>query len=303
MSDDLIAAKPLTRTQRRVLDSAYLIEVEDPKELLFQHSVLCQCALPYRNPGSNVLVWDRTNGAAALRIRSGETRDIRTGQWQPAGLPYGPKPRLIMMFLSTEALRTRSPVVELERSLRGFLARLELDPNGHSMRTVKDQLLRLAAAQITVAVGYGKGRAGQMNTNIVDKFELWDELDGDRRIRWPTTIELSPRYFASLQEHAVPLVERAILSLRHNCRALDIYAWMAQRLWRVSRPVLISWPDLQLQFGTEQADPYSFRQEFREALLLARSQYPQAQVQPEDHGLRLFESPPPVQQRALTSAS
>ena len=39
-------AKPLTRTQQRILDGAYLIEVENPKEMLFQHTVLCQVRVP-----------------------------------------------------------------------------------------------------------------------------------------------------------------------------------------------------------------------------------------------------------------
>jgi hypothetical protein len=286
-------AKPLTRTQQRILEGAYLIEVEDPKEILRQHTVLCQCVLPYRNPG-NRLTWDHTNGKASLSICSGRVWIPRTSQWRYAGLPYGPKPRLITMFLNSEAQRTGSPVVNLEKTLRRFLARLELDPNGHTMRVVKDQLLRLAAAQISVAVGYSTDRSSQMNTQIVDKFELWDELDDDRRIRWPATVELSPRYFASLKEHAVPLDERAILNLKHSCRALDAYAWLAQRLCRVKQSVLIPWSALQLQFGTDGADPHSFRQRFHQALRQALSQYPEARVEPEEKGLRLHASAPPV---------
>jgi hypothetical protein len=293
--DELKPAKQRTRTQQRVLDGAYLIEVEDPKELLFQHTVLCQCVMPYRNPGDDVLTWDRTNGKAALSIHSGRVWIPRTGQWQYAGLPYGPKPRLIMMFLNTEALRTGSPVVNLEKSLRAFLARLDLDPGGRNVHTVKDQLMRLAAAQISVAVGYSDSRSAQMNTQMIDKFELWDEQDGDRRIRWPAVIELSPRYFAGLQKHGVPLDERAILNLKHNCRALDAYAWLTQRLPRVKEPTLIPWHALQLQFGDpDDVRPRTFRGRFNEALQLALSQYSEARVEPDERGLTVFKSPPPV---------
>ena len=67
----------------------------------------------------------------------------------------------------------------------------------------------------------------------------------------------------------MPLDERAIIALSNNCRALDIYAWLAQRLRRLSRPTLVSWAALQLQFGADHADHYRFRQLFRTTLALA----------------------------------
>jgi len=42
-------------------------------------------------------------------------------------------------------------------------------------------------------------------------------------------------HFVSLQKHAVPLDERALAALSHSAMALDIYAWLAQRLHRVPR--------------------------------------------------------------------
>jgi Plasmid encoded RepA protein len=52
---------------------------------------------------------------------------------------------------------------------------------------------------------------------------------------------LSAEYFESLQEHGVPLDERALAALAHSPLALDVYAWLAQRLCRVhpNKPVFI----------------------------------------------------------------
>lgn len=52
---------------------------------------------------------------------------------------------------------------------------------------------------------------------------------------WTSTIHLNGKYFASLKKHAVPLDERALAALSHSAMALDIYAWLAQRLHRVPR--------------------------------------------------------------------
>jgi Plasmid encoded RepA protein len=51
---------------------------------------------------------------------------------------------------------------------------------------------------------------------------------------WPSTIQLSHDYFVSLQEHAVPLNEADLAALAHSAMALDLYAWLAQRLHRVT---------------------------------------------------------------------
>ena len=59
--------------------------------------------------------------------------------------------------------------------------------------------------------------------------------DADQRVLWPSTVTLSADYFASLQQHAVPLDPRAIAALAGSALALDVYVWLAQRLHRISR--------------------------------------------------------------------
>jgi len=46
--DFMRPAKPLTPLQRRLVEAA---AVDEAQELLFQHTVLCQTCLPYRDPG------------------------------------------------------------------------------------------------------------------------------------------------------------------------------------------------------------------------------------------------------------
>ena len=64
-------------------------------------------------------------------------------------------------------------------------------------------------------------------------------------------VELSPRYFDTLRKHAVPLDERAIGALANSPMALDVYAWLAQRLCRIRprREQFVSWAALRDQFG------------------------------------------------------
>src|ERR1044071_4840585 len=104
-----VAGLTLTPHQRRLLDAATDIRTNPPERIDFLHSVQCQGGIPYRNPGDDVREWDRKQGIASLRIEAGSAIDPRTGEFVHLGLPYGEKPRLTLIFLASEAVRTASP--------------------------------------------------------------------------------------------------------------------------------------------------------------------------------------------------
>ncbi|HZU36391.1 MAG TPA: hypothetical protein VFA18_10810, partial [Gemmataceae bacterium] len=96
MADDF-ARLTLTRQQRRLLDASTAIRSDPPDRIDFLHTVQCQCGIPYRNPGDEVREWDRKQGNAALRIEAGSAIDPKTGTFRKLGLPYGEKPRLVLI--------------------------------------------------------------------------------------------------------------------------------------------------------------------------------------------------------------
>lgn len=289
----------LSLIERRLVQSPAAAGETSPSELLFQHTVLCQASLPYRNPGDELRQWERKNGRAHLKVLAGEAMHPERGELVPVGLPFGPKPRLILSYLNAEALRTGSPEIEVEDSLTAFVKRIGLDPNGHTIRTVKDQLARLSASILRLGVlmeGERGTRATTLNLPLVEQFELWFPKDSRQRVLWPTTVKLNPTYFESLQRHAVPLHPHALGALSHNAMALDVYAWLAQRLHRVkpSQPQFITWKAIKDQFGWHYRDMYKFRQVFKETLRSVLTQYPSARVETNGGGMTLHHSAPPV---------
>jgi DDE domain/Plasmid encoded RepA protein/Transposase len=107
-------------------------------------SVHRQVSLSWRSAGAAVaLVWEKLNGTAHLKVLAGEAMHPVLGRLVQLGLPFGPKPRLVLVHVNAEALRTNSPEVEIEDSLTAFVRRLKLDPGGRNMPTIKDQLARL----------------------------------------------------------------------------------------------------------------------------------------------------------------
>jgi hypothetical protein len=292
----LLLPKQNTIIQDRVIETAGLLAEADEKQpVTFQHSILCQTSLPYRDPGPEVRRWERQQGSAVLRVEAGSAMHPETGEFVDLALPFGPKPRMVLAHLNTEALRSNSPEIEIEESLTAFVKRLKLDPKGRNMRTIKDQLARLSAA--TVRFGMVRdGGAVTVNSQIVSKFDLWFPKDHRQRVLWPSTVRLSLDYFESLKAHAVPLDERAIAALSHSALALDLYAWLAQRLHRIQKPhrQFIPWPAVQEQFGSGYKSLTKFRQVFMEALRQVVAVYPAAKIDVNGQGLFLYTSPPPV---------
>jgi Plasmid encoded RepA protein len=293
-------ANTMSRVHRRLIEP---IETEQDNEarLSFQHTVFCQAGLPYRNPGDDVRKWHREQGAVSLRIEAGSARHPKSRKWVELGLPWGTKPRLILAHLNAEALRQDSPVIEVEHSLSAFVKRIRGFDSGREIRSFKDQLSRLSVALVRLATTRGS-RAFQIDAKVVTAFELWPELDTRQRVLWPSTIQLSLEYFNSLQEHAVPLNEADLAALAHSAMALDLYAWLAQRLHRVNpaRPAFISWAALKQQFGPDYGRMDNFKTFFRKTLRQVHTRYRAARIEVDGYGMRLHNSSPPVTKRLVS---
>jgi hypothetical protein len=285
----------------RLLSDPLLVDTDIDGPILYQHSVLCQTSLPYRDPG-DIRLWQRKNGHVRLELQAGRAYDGTRDDFVDVGLPFGPKPRLVLYHLNAEALRTQSPEIELEDSLTAFVKRtLGLDPGGRNIRTVKDQLTRLSASDFRIGTVTGEGRAVTVKGSVIEGFELWVTKDPHQRTLWPSKVQFSQRYFESLMKHAVPLNETAVARLSHNAMALDIYTWLAQRLHRVEegKSALVPWTSLQEQFGHGYERIRDFRRVYLRTIKAVKVVYPRAKFDLDEAGMTLWHSRPPVPRRLL----
>ena len=293
----LFPESDLSVVKKRLIESSHEIMMSDPEVITYQHSVLCQVSLPYKNPGDSVRNWDRKQGKARIALEAGRILNPETNEFTNIGLPYGTKSRLILTYLNSEALKTGSPLIDVESSLTGFVKRLGLAAHGRDIKDIKDHLSRLAAS--TIRLGFVEGNHSvQVNTQIVRALDLWLEKTESKRVAWPSTIQLSDDYFNSLTKHAVPLDERALAALSHSPMGLDVYSWLAQRLHRIgSKPQFVTWVGLHDQFGYNYARMTDFKVAFRDILIMVHSQYPQAKFDIDSSGITLKNSPPPIGKR------
>lgn len=291
MSTDQLPLFQPTPLQRRIIDAAIEIEQCTPDSVEFLHAVLCQVGLPRAQTKKRF--FERNNGRASIAIEAGRLH--KAGRWIELPLPYGAKPRLALLHISSEAVRTQSGHIEIGESLRDFLLKLGLSTDGRAYAEMKRQMENLAACRMLLGMSTAT-KDVTIETKPIEHFEAWLHQDGFQRSMWPGYLELSQRFVDTLLSHAVPLDQRAIHGLQKSALALDIYTWLAHRLCRVRKAdgVKLSWGNLRQQFGQEYSCSKDFKKEFRSALLKVCAVYRDARISEEMGGLRLYPSPPPV---------
>jgi hypothetical protein len=279
----------------RMIDAAEEISVEPPKRIDYLHSVLCQVGLPRSKAEGDS--FERTSGNVSLLVKAGELWNGKEWVMQP--LPYGTRPRLALVHISSEAIRTKSRVVEVGNSVRDFLLKIGADPGGHEYKRFQAQMKALAACRMTIGAGYKT-----IDAKPIESFEAWLHSTGQQATLWPGTLELSQRFFETLGEYAVPMDPRALAALRHSALALDIYTWLAHRLHRVNSAsgTKLSWANLREQFGQEYNDPRNFKRKFQEAMRQVLAVYPDAHIEDIAGGLLLLPSPAPIRKTTVTVA-
>lgn len=266
-------------------------------DLQFIHAVMAQISLPYRNPPNGAREYQRTNGRASVFLQAGVLLNPATQRWEKQGLPYGAKPRLLLLHVCSEAIRTKSPEISVGDSMSNYMRQLGLRVSGGAKGTItgfKEQLNRLAASKISFGF-VGEDRASTLNTVPIERFDAWFPKNADQRVLWPSTITLSKHFFDSLKHHALPIDQRAIRALQHSARALDAYTWLVHRLPRVrGNGDRVSWQALHDQFGGDNSKESDFRREFSKALRQALAVYPKSIVSEGADGLLLRRSPSPI---------
>ena len=293
--------KSKSSIQKRLIEAGAAIRTDVPDDIAYQHSILCQTALPAAKPPENALTFVKQQGRATLLVQAGRALDPNTGRFTQLGLPYGPKARLLLMHLNSEAVRRQSPVIPVEDSMTAFWRRLMgRTQDGRQGNMLKAQLSALAAAHFSLGIA-DADHAVQVNTQVVGAFDLWFSKDDTQRVLWPSTLKLSLDYYDSLTRFAVPLDERAVSALAHSAVALDIYCWLAQRLHQVppGRAQLVPWDSLKEQFGQGYAEVRQFRAFFLRLLPEVKAVYPEATLVTSGKGMELWHSEPPVRKRLV----
>jgi hypothetical protein len=250
----------------------------DGDDLACMAKELVQATLPHSDPG-NVEAFTRRNGNRVLVIRPGW--DVERGR--PYGYPYGALPRLVLFWITAEAVRTKSPRLELGHSLHSFMRQLGLNPDNGSpgakrsdAHRLRDQMQRLFRASISFEV-IGRGREWR-NMDVAPEGALWWDLrEPDQPGLFRSWIELGPNFFRAITDAPVPAHMKALKALKRSPLALDLYAFVSYRAFvatQAGKAQFVTWKQLQGQLGTDYTHLQHFRAATKDALEKIIEVYP-----------------------------
>lgn len=289
------------------IEDALAIDAEEALaagSLGFYGRVFCQTSLPYQDPGA-LPVWSRQAGQLTLSIQPAVVP--AAGGGVEVRYPYGTIPRLLLIWLSTETVRTKERRLVLDESLSGFMRSIGLHVTGGKRGDIgrlRAQMERLFLSTVICRMDApADGRASASRFDVADGYALWWDARSDPRqgTLLPSYVDLSERFYEEVLGHPVPVDLRAIELLKGSPLRLDIYTWLTYRFSYLRRTTAIPWGLLRLQFGSDFADNRSGRHHFKtsftrhlERVLVV---YREAKVEVTDTGLVLTPSPPHVRAR------
>ena len=269
----------------KLITEALTIEEQAAKDagaLGYMARVMVQATMPHKStPGVEFV---RSNGNFTLTILSPSK----------VGLPYGTYPRLLLAWLTSEAVKTKRPELVLGPTLSGFMNELGLIPAGGKWGTIhrlRDQMRRLFSSTVSCTVEEPTEDMG-MGFRVAVKYNLWwDPKAPEQAALWMSTVTLSQDFFNEIINRPVPIDMRALLALKRSPLALDIYCWLTYRMSYLNRKTEIPWEALQTQFGAGYAldaqGTRDFKKKFLKHLRKVLVVYPQAKASEGNYGLLL----------------
>lgn len=264
------------------------IEEEEAKKagmLGFIARALVQATMPHKKTDGSEFV--RRNGGFTLSILSPSN----------IGLPYGSLPRLVMAWVTTEAVQTKERELVLGRTLREFMGQLGLNSNGGKggrIGPLKEQIHRLFSASISCSYDTDL-KASESGFRIADSHELWwSPKSPDQRTLFESTVTLSDGFFKEITTYPVPIDMRVLEALKQSPMALDTYCWLTYRMSYLNRNTEIPWAVLALQFGADYTRTRDFKRYFLEQLQLVGSIYAGANFEIGEKGLILKPGKPHI---------
>lgn len=280
----------------KFVSDALVVEAEDAREagaLGFMARSLTMATMPH----------SRVDGCEFSRHAGG----FRLCMLAPSeiGLPYGSIPRLLMAWMTTEAVKAKQRELVLGPSLSSFMASLDLMPTGGrwgSITRLRDQMCRLFSCSVH---GFWERMVGRrktemmVNFNVVSKAQLWwDPKSPEQSTLWQSAITLGEQFFAEITDRPIPVSMEALRQLRRSPMELDIYTWLTYRMFYLRDKKVVPWGALQLQLGADYPmtpqGQRDFKKKFIGHLKKVKAVYREAKVEPTQQALILHPSRPHI---------
>ena len=274
---------------RLLIDIAAEVLADERQQIGISYTGFCLTSLPHKKLPDDQS-WERHGHKVTLLVEPGTMR--RRGQVVKYGVPYGSRARMILLYLQTQAVRTGSREIELGRSMRAWMERMDVAVGGETIKSLREQAARISACTLKF-FWEGDDSESWARGGIVSAGLRFKVADTDDNL-WDDRVMLDEVFWKALSQHPVPLQEAAVRQLAHRSLALDVYVWLAWRCHQLRDPVSISWPALSSQFNTTGRPIKHFKPLFTEALKAASAAYPGSRIEADERGIVVHPAKPPV---------
>jgi len=269
---------------KRKLEQSRGIERDDLRHI---HSVVAIAALPYTAQPLTVREWERTQGKMSLKVIAGQLMSPENGQWVDQPIPSGSRARLMLLHTCSEAIRQKSPTIEIADSLSGFIKDMGFPVTGGkngTLQSFKQQINALAACSMKIGVWDGH-RSKTLNAQPFSSLEVWLQSQPNDRLMWPSSITFSQEFYQTLKQHALPVNVHAVRAFAGSPRKLDMLFWLGYRLNGLTKPTPISWSALKDQFGIGYSRERRFRSDFAQEIAEIMEVFPKLPVKLNEEGI------------------
>lgn len=198
--------------------------------------------LPHKKTSDS---WERINGDYQLVVE-GE-------------IPYGPLARLLLILITSYAVRNKTPAIYLGENITELLSLLDLNRDGRYIKRLKEQLNRLFNMKFLFK--YRNNRPSFMS------------ISHNKIIEFPLNLTLSKEFYFEITSNPIPICLDTISKLRQSSLSMDIYIWLTHRLSYLSKPTIIKFSTLSVQFGSSFKRQIDFRLNFIQHLDFVLSNY------------------------------
>lgn len=227
---------------------------------------------------------------------------IRNGHWKigiQAGLeeklPSGSMPRLILIWTIAEAVRTQSRTIYLGSSLAEFMESLGItEQTGGRWGTitrVKTAARQLFKSRVTVELD-------GPNSYALESIQFADRV----RAYWTTAkhtqldieghaVELHDLFYKHVIQNPFPLDFNTLKTLARSPLGIDLYVFLAYRMYNLKKPTAISWDQLHTQLGGTYENVKRFAQDARRELKKIQLAWPGLRYETPRGRLILLPSP------------
>ncbi|MFO0373747.1 MAG: replication protein RepA [Alphaproteobacteria bacterium] len=282
------------------IDQYLARSIDEEPQLLFLSKIFIMANLPHKKlePGQ---IWIKRNGHFTLHLSGGER--VVDDAIVNLGIPYGSYARLLLIWITTQAITQKSRVIKLKESLSKFMKELGIQPTGGVNGTIggiKEQLIRLCSCKITIeSDDYEHEMLGTQFFLIEDKNVKWMQSKEKAALfARESEIVLSEKFYDYITNKSVPFDFRVISAIKQSSLTLDIYLWMTYRTFALKKPIFVSWPQLHDQMGSQYANVNNFRDKFLKSLKEIQLIYPDLKTEREKGGLILYPSIPHIKAAA-----